>query len=231
MEIRVSGHQSGNRLGPPGTRRRAPWRNKRQVLQPRAVLHRVRFGKAPASALRLRHRAPRQPGADPQEPRPGATTRTLRSTRRPTRSRSSFARYKRRLQGPARAGATTRMPRRRSRLPCSPPKNPKPKSLSDAPPVIAETRTDIPEVSVSDAVMLLDFGTPPRCSSKMLEPDGIIWFTAATMARSDGSSRPERGSVGLKGTAGWNVIIPRGRERRRRWVWPSCRQSRTRNTT
>ena len=52
------------------------------------------------------------------------------------------------------------MPRARKRppTPSSPSEEPEAEEEAgaDAPPVIAETRIDIPEVSVSDAVMLLD---------------------------------------------------------------------------
>ncbi len=57
--------------------------------------------------------------------------------------------------------------------------------LSDAPPVIAETRIDIPEVSVSDAVMLLD-----------LRHTSALFFKNAGTGRHNMVYRRDDGSIG-----------------------------------
>jgi ribosomal subunit interface protein len=56
---------------------------------------------------------------------------------------------------------------------------------SDAPPVIAETRVDVPEVSVSDAVMLLD-----------LRHTGALFFKNAGTGRHNMVYRRNDGSIG-----------------------------------
>ena len=57
--------------------------------------------------------------------------------------------------------------------------------VADAPPVIAETRVDVPEVSVSDAVMLLD-----------LRNTGALFFKNAGTGRHNMVYRRDDGSIG-----------------------------------
>lgn len=57
--------------------------------------------------------------------------------------------------------------------------------VADAPPVIAETRVDIPEVSVSDAVMMLD-----------LRNTGALFFKNAGTGRHNMVYRRNDGSIG-----------------------------------
>src|SRR6188768_937589 len=69
--------------------------------------------------------------------------------------------------------------------------DPESEEAPDAPPVIAETRTDIPEVSVADAVMLLDLRHTTALFFKNAGTGRHIWFTAAAMDRSGGSNLHE----------------------------------------
>ena len=62
---------------------------------------------------------------------------------------------------------------------------PEAEEAPDAPPVIAETRVDIPEVSVSDAVMLLDLRHTPA-----------LFFKNAGTGRHNMVYRREDGSIG-----------------------------------
>ena len=57
--------------------------------------------------------------------------------------------------------------------------------VHDAPPVIAETRIDVPEVSVSDAVMLLD-----------LRHTNALFFKNAGTGRHNMVYRRDDGSIG-----------------------------------
>jgi len=62
---------------------------------------------------------------------------------------------------------------------------PEAEEAADAPPVIAETRIDVPEVSVSDAVMLLD-----------LRHTGALFFKNAGTGRHNMVYRRDDGSIG-----------------------------------
>ena len=63
--------------------------------------------------------------------------------------------------------------------------DPEAEEAPDAPPVIAETRTDIPEVSVADAVMLLD-----------LRSTNALFFKNAGTGRHNMVYRRDDGSIG-----------------------------------
>jgi ribosomal subunit interface protein len=63
--------------------------------------------------------------------------------------------------------------------------NPEAEAPAEAPPVIAETRTDIPEVSVADAVMLLD-----------LRSTNALFFKNAGTGRHNMVYRRDDGSIG-----------------------------------
>ena len=65
------------------------------------------------------------------------------------------------------------------------PADPEADAVLDAPPVIAETRTDIPEVSVADAVMMLD-----------LRHTNALFFKNAGTGRHNMVYRRDDGSIG-----------------------------------
>ena len=65
------------------------------------------------------------------------------------------------------------------------PGNPEAEAPAEAPPVIAETRTDIPEVSVADAVMMLD-----------LRNTNALFFKNAGTGRHNMVYRRDDGSIG-----------------------------------
>ena len=65
------------------------------------------------------------------------------------------------------------------------PEKPEAEEVAEAPPVIAETRIDIPEVSVSDAVMMLD-----------LRHTNALFFKNAGTGRHNMVYRRDDGSIG-----------------------------------
>jgi ribosomal subunit interface protein len=153
MEIRVSGHQmdTGSALQEHATERLDAISEK---YFSRALSSAVTFGKAPAGAfacdivlhvnqgLILKSHGQAQDAHQAFEQAADKVEKQLRRYKRRLKDRHEQADHAAREEEAAYTVFAA--------------EEPDEEVLSDAPPVIAETRTDIPVVSVSDAVMLLD---------------------------------------------------------------------------
>jgi len=153
MEIRVSGHQmdTGSALQEHATDRLGAITEK---FFSKALSSAVTFGKAPAGAfacdivlhvnqgLILKSHGQAQDAHQAFEQAADKVEKQLR-------------RYKRRLKD-RHEQADHAMREEEAAYTVFDAGDPEAEEVPDAPPVIAETRTDIPEVSVADAVMLLD---------------------------------------------------------------------------
>ena len=182
MEIRVSGHQidTGSALQEHATERLNAISEK---FFSRALSSAVTFGKAPAGAfacdivlhvnqgLILKSHGTAQ---DAHQAFEQAAERVEKQLRR----------YKRRLKD-RHEQADHAMREEEAAYTVLDAGDPEAEEAPDAPPVIAETRTDIPEVSVADAVMLLD-----------LRHTNALFFKNAGTGRHNMVYRRGDGSIG-----------------------------------
>ena len=182
MEIRVSGHQidTGSALQEHATERLNAISEK---FFSRALSSAVTFGKAPAGAfacdivlhvnqgLILKSHGTAQ---DAHQAFEQAAERVEKQLRR----------YKRRLKD-RHEQAEHALREEEAAYTVFDPGDPDAEEAPDAPPVIAETRTDIPEVSVADAVMLLD-----------LRHTNALFFKNAGTGRHNMVYRRADGSIG-----------------------------------
>jgi len=153
MDIRVSGHQmdTGSALQEHATDRLNAISEK---FFSRALSSAVTFGKAPAGAfacdivLHVNHGLILKSHGAAQDAH-------LAFEQAAERVEKQLRRYKRRLKD-RHEQATYAAREEDAAYTVFDAGDPESEEAPDAPPVIAETRTDIPEVSVADAVMLLD---------------------------------------------------------------------------
>jgi len=182
MDIRVSGHQidTGSALQDHATARLSAVTEK---YFNRAISSTVTFGKAPANAfacdivlhvnqgLILKSHGQAQDAHQAFEQAADKVEKQLR-------------RYKRRLKD-RHAQADHAQQQEEAAYTVFAAPEPDEEEVADAPPVIAETRTDIPEVSVADAVMMLD-----------LRHTNALFFKNAGTGRHNMVYRRGDGSIG-----------------------------------
>jgi ribosomal subunit interface protein len=182
MEIRVSGHQmaTGSALQEHATDRLNAISEK---FFSRALSSAVTFGKAPAGAfacdivlhvnqgLILKSHGQAQDAHQAFEQAADKVEKQLRRYKRRLKDRHEQADHAMREEDAAYTVFDAG--------------DPDAEEAPDAPPVIAETRTDIPEVSVADAVMLLD-----------LRHTGALFFKNAGTGRHNMVYRRADGSIG-----------------------------------
>lgn len=182
MDIRVSGHQidTGSALQDHATARLSAVTEK---YFNRAISSTVTFGKAPANAfacdivlhvnqgLILKSHGQAQDAHQAFEQAADKVEKQLR-------------RYKRRLKD-RHAQADHAQQQEEAAYTVFAAPEPDEEEVADAPPVIAETRTDIPEVSVADAVMMLD-----------LRHTNALFFKNAGTGRHNMVYRRDDGSIG-----------------------------------
>ena len=184
MEIRVSGHQidTGAALQEHVTDRLNAIVEK---YFSRALSSPGHLRQGARRRVHLRHRAPREPGPDPQGARPGAGRAPgVRPGGR--QDRKAAAPLQAPAQGPARAGRSRRSARKTPPTPCSTPATPRPrKSTPMRRRSSPRPRVDIPEASVSDAVMMLD-----------LRNTNALFFKNAGTGRHNMVYRRGDGSIG-----------------------------------
>lgn len=182
MEIRVSGHQmaTGSALQEHAAERLGGISDK---FFNRALSSTVTFGKAPASAFACDIVLHVNQGMILKS-HGQANDAHLAFDQAADKIEKQLRRYKRRLKDRHEQSGYA-MREEEAAYTVFAAEEPESEVLSDAPPVIAETRTDIPEVSVSDAVMLLDF----RHTSALL-------FKNAGTGRHNMVYRRDDGSIG-----------------------------------
>lgn len=182
MEIRVSGHQidTGSALQERATER---LNGISQKYFNRALSSTATFSKAPANAfvcdivlhvnqgLILKSRGQAQDAHQAFEQAADRVEKQLRRYKRRLTDRREQSEYAQRQEEAAYT------------IFAAP--EPEEEVTEEAPPVIAETRTDIPEVSVSDAVMLLD-----------LRHTNALFFKNAGTGRHNMVYRRDDGSIG-----------------------------------
>ena len=182
MEIRVSGHQmeTGAALQEHAAERLNGIVEK---YFSRAISSQVTFGKAPASAfacdivmhvnngLVLKSHGQAQDAHQSFDQAADKIEKQLR-------------RYKRRLKD-RHEQANHAAQQEEAAYTVFAPEKPEAEEVAEAPPVIAETRIDIPEVSVSDAVMMLD-----------LRHTNALFFKNAGTGRHNMVYRRDDGSIG-----------------------------------
>jgi len=182
MEIRVSGHQmaTGSALQEHATDRLNAISEK---FFSRALSSAVTFGKAPAGAfacdivlhvnqgLILKSHGQAQDAHQAFEQAADKVEKQLRRYKRRLKDRHEQADHAMREEDAAYTVFDAG--------------DPEAEDAPDAPPVIAETRTDIPEVSVADAVMLLD-----------LRHTNALFFKNAGTGRHNMVYRRADGSIG-----------------------------------
>jgi len=182
MEIRVSGHQmaTGSALQEHATDRLNAISEK---FFSRALSSAVTFGKAPAGAfacdivlhvnqgLILKSHGQAQDAHQAFEQAADKVEKQLRRYKRRLKDRHEQADHAMREEDAAYTVFDVG--------------DPEAEEAPDAPPVIAETRTDIPEVSVADAVMLLD-----------LRHTNALFFKNAGTGRHNMVYRRADGSIG-----------------------------------
>ena len=182
MEIRVSGHQmaTGSALQEHATDRLNAISEK---FFSRALSSAVTFGKAPAGAfacdivlhvnqgLILKSHGQAQDAHQAFEQAADKVEKQLRRYKRRLKDRHEQADHAMREEDAAYTVFDAG--------------DPEAEDAPDAPPVIAETRTDIPEVSVADAVMLLD-----------LRHKNALFFKNAGTGRHNMVYRRADGSIG-----------------------------------
>ena len=182
MEIRVSGHQvdTGSAL-----QERAAERLNGIVEKyfSRAMSSQVTFGKAPTAAfacdivMHVNNRLVLKSHAQAHDAHQSLDQAA-------DKIENQLRRYKRRLKGHHEQAAYVAQ-QEDAAYTVFAPAEPEAEEAPDALPVIAETRTDIPEVSVSDAVMLLD-----------LRHTNALFFKNAGTGRHNMVYRRADGSIG-----------------------------------
>ena len=116
-------------------------------------------------------------------------TRTSRSTARPTKIETQLKRYMSRLRERRGEGDGAAIDENAAYTVFAAPADEE-EPIPPAPPIVAETRVDIPEASVSDAVMMLDLRNTNALMFRNSQQRRIsTWSIAETMERSAGSNR------------------------------------------
>jgi len=182
MEIRVSGHQveTGSALQEHAADRLNGIIDK---YFNRALSSQVTFGKAPASAfacdivMHVNHGLILKSHGQAQDAH-------LSLDQAADKIEKQLRRYKRRLKD-RREQASFAVREEDAAYTVFAPDAPEAEEAPDVPPVIAETRIDVPEVSVSDAVMLLD-----------LRHTTALFFKNAGTGRHNMVYRRDDGSIG-----------------------------------